>query len=63
VTPIPRDLSAAAMALAARLELGTDRHEPVGQALSEMYALIDRLDEVSLGETPPATAFDARWEA
>jgi hypothetical protein len=51
------------MALAARLELGTDRHEPVGQALSEMYALIDRLDEVSLGETPPATAFDARWEA
>jgi hypothetical protein len=63
MTPTPRDLSAAAMARAARLELGVDRHEPVGQALAEMYALMDRLDEVPLGETPPATAFDARWEA
>ncbi|SFK39866.1 hypothetical protein [Geodermatophilus ruber] len=62
MTPIPRALSAEAMALAARLELGADRQQPVGQALEAMYAILDRLDAVPLGETPPATAFDARWE-
>jgi hypothetical protein len=30
--------------------------------LEGVYALIDLLDAVELGETPPATAFDARWE-
>lgn len=30
--------------------------------LDGIYALIDHLDAVSLGETPPATAFNARWE-
>jgi Asp-tRNA(Asn)/Glu-tRNA(Gln) amidotransferase C subunit len=50
-------------ARAARLELPPARHEAVGRALEQMYALIDRLDDVPLGDTPPATAFDARWEA
>ncbi len=66
MTPDPRAFPAEAMAhaaRAARLELGVDRAEPVGRALAEMYAIIDRLDAVPLGETPPATAFDARWEA
>jgi hypothetical protein len=65
VSPTPRtfDTEATAHAArAARLDL-TDRHEAVGSFLGEMYALIDRLDDVPLGETPPATAFDARWEA
>jgi hypothetical protein len=65
VTPTPRSFSAEATAHAARgarLDLA-DRHEAVGAVLGEMYALIDRLDDVPLGETPPATAFDARWEA
>jgi hypothetical protein len=66
VTPAPRSFSAEATAhaaRAARLDLAAERHEAVGAFLGEMYALIDRLDDVPLGETPPATAFDARWEA
>ncbi len=46
----------------ARLNLSADRLEVVGPALEGIYALIDTLDAFPLGETPPATAFDARWE-
>jgi hypothetical protein len=46
----------------ARLEVTPDRLEAVRQVLEGTYAAIDRLDDVPLGETPPATAFDARWE-
>jgi hypothetical protein len=49
-------------ARAARLNLSADRLEAVGLALEGIYALIDTLDAFSLGETPPATAFDARWD-
>ena len=49
-------------ARAARLNLSADRLEVVGPALEGIYALIDTLDAFSLGETPPATAFDARWD-
>lgn len=49
-------------ARAARLDLPSDRLEIVGAALEGIYALIDTLDAFRLGETPPATAFDARWE-
>ncbi|NEK86128.1 hypothetical protein GCU60_10205 [Blastococcus saxobsidens] len=65
MTPTPRSFSAEAIALAAagaRLGLPEDRQEMLGAFLGEMYGLIDRLDDVPLGETPPATAFDARWE-
>jgi len=34
----------------------------VGPALEGVYALIDMLDAVQLGEIAPATAFNARWE-
>lgn len=47
----------------ARLELADDRAELVGRTAEGIYALIDRLDDVPLGETPPATAFDPRWES
>jgi len=50
-------------AAGARLELTDDRLEEVGQLLADTYALIDLMDDVPLGDTPPATAFDARWEA
>jgi hypothetical protein len=66
VTPTPRTFSVEATAhaaRAARLDLAAERQEAVGAFLGEMYALIDRLDDVPLGETPPATAFDPRWEA
>jgi len=46
----------------ARLDLTPARRELVGPVLDGIYALIDHLDAVSLGETPPATAFNARWE-
>ncbi|MDQ3904632.1 MAG: hypothetical protein M3300_04100 [Actinomycetota bacterium] len=46
----------------ARLDLPAGRLEVVGPALEGIYALIGTLDAFPLGETPPATAFDARWE-
>jgi hypothetical protein len=49
-------------ARAARLPLSADRRQIIGPALEMIYALIDTLDSVRVGETPPATAFDARWE-
>lgn len=45
----------------ARLDLTTERRQVVGPAIEQVYALIDILDGVELGDTPPATAFDARW--
>ncbi len=46
----------------ARLVLSVERRAAVGPALEGVYGLIDMLDAVQLGETPPATAFNARWE-
>jgi hypothetical protein len=46
----------------ARLDLTAERLAAVGPFLEGIYALIDGLDDVEVGETPPATAFDARWE-
>jgi Asp-tRNA(Asn)/Glu-tRNA(Gln) amidotransferase C subunit len=46
----------------ARLDLSPERLEAVSPMINSVYALFDALDEVPLGETPPATAFDARWE-
>jgi hypothetical protein len=62
----PRSFAGEALthaARTARLELNAERAGLVGPTAEAIYALIDRLDEVPLGETPPATAFDARWEA
>lgn len=47
----------------ARLDLGPDREESLGPVVEGVYALIDQLDAVPLGETPPAVGFDPRWEA
>ncbi|GAB3354076.1 hypothetical protein [Modestobacter lapidis] len=66
MAPNPRSFPSEALAhgaRGARLDLAPERAEVVGAVLAEMYALIDRLDDVPLGDTPPATAFDARWEA
>ena len=46
----------------ARLELSPEREEAVGPAVDMVYGLVDQLDAVDLGDVPPATAFDARWE-
>jgi hypothetical protein len=46
----------------ARLDV-TGRENMLGPVVEGIYALIDQLDEVPLGETPPAIGFDPRWEA
>jgi Asp-tRNA(Asn)/Glu-tRNA(Gln) amidotransferase C subunit len=46
----------------ARLAVPADRTDDVRESVEKVYGLIDKLDELDLGETPPATAFDARWE-
>ena len=60
----PRRFTAEALthlAQDANLELPAERHEAVSGVLQSMYAYIDRMDEVELGETYPATTFDARF--
>lgn len=49
-------------AVVARLDIPEDRAEPVRSAVESAYGLIDKLDDLDLAETPPGTAFDARWE-
>lgn len=46
----------------ARLDLPRERYESVKAATEMVLGFADSLDAVPLGETPIATAFDARWE-
>ena len=46
----------------ARLDLGAERRTAVGPAVAMVLGLYDSLDEIPVGETPPASTFDARWE-
>jgi Asp-tRNA(Asn)/Glu-tRNA(Gln) amidotransferase C subunit len=50
------------VALLAGLTVPEERAELVRGTLESVYGLIDQLDALHLDETPPATAFDARWE-
>ncbi len=45
----------------ARLEVTPERKAVVGPALDLVLGLMDSLDSVDVGETPPATAFDPSW--
>jgi Asp-tRNA(Asn)/Glu-tRNA(Gln) amidotransferase C subunit len=66
MTRPPRAFSAEALqyaARAARLDIPAERRQLVGATLEGIYALLDTLDSLPLDETPPATAFDARWES
>ena len=55
----PSDL--AALCTAARLELTPERQAVVAPALDGILNLLDALDAVDLGETPPTNSFDPRW--
>jgi len=46
----------------ARLELAPERKAAAGPAFELILDLMDTLEDVELGETPPATAFDPSWE-
>jgi hypothetical protein len=46
----------------ARLNVPAERSAAVRGCLESAYTLIDKLDELDLGETPPATAFACGWE-
>jgi hypothetical protein len=45
----------------ARLPLGKARAKIVGPAMEAVLQGLDRLDEIELDETPPASSFDPRW--
>lgn len=45
----------------ARLELTSERRAVVAPALDGILGLLDALDAVDLGETPPTNSFDPRW--
>lgn len=49
------------LSTAARLELTSDRRAVVAPALDGILGLLDALDAVDLGETPPTNSFDPRW--
>ncbi|MBB3084638.1 hypothetical protein [Geodermatophilus sabuli] len=46
----------------ARLDLSPERKAAMAPALDLIVGLIDSLDAVDVGETPPASAYDPRWE-
>ena len=46
----------------ARLDLPAERRAAAGPVVGMVMGLFDSMDEIEVGETPPATAFDARWE-
>ncbi len=45
----------------ARLPMPDERVADAAGTLQVVQSLIDGLDELDLGDTPPATTFDARW--
>jgi putative addiction module killer protein len=53
--------SVIALARAARLQLSQARAEDLAGTLGAVFGLLDRLDEVALGEIAPAFAYQAKW--
>lgn len=58
--PVTPELTAT-LAEHARLPLPKERFADTSGLLQLVQSLVDQLDAVDLGETPPATSFDARW--
>ena len=50
------------MAVNARLGLDDERAQALSPVAEQTFALLDGLDAVKLGDTPPAFSFDARWK-
>lgn len=47
----------------AGLELSPERRRVLAPALNGVLQQFEALDAIDVGETPPAHAFDPRWEA
>jgi hypothetical protein len=50
------------MAVNARLGLDEARAAALSPVAEQTFAMLDGLDAVKLGDTPPAFSFDARWK-
>lgn len=44
------------------MDLSEERSAVIAQVVDGVMGLIDTLDAIDVGETPPATAFGSRWE-
>lgn len=51
-----------ALSQRAGLDLGPERRSAVVPALNGVLEQFEALDAIDVGETPPAHAFDPRWE-
>lgn len=49
------------MAAKARLALSAERAQALCPVVDQVFASYDSLDQVPLGDTPPASAFKCRW--
>jgi len=58
----PTKQEIATLAKAARLDLPEDRTRLLAETMDGIFQLLDSLDGVDLGETPPAFAYRAKWE-
>lgn len=45
----------------ARLEMTDERKAAAGPAVDMVNGLVDLLDDIELGDVPPASSFNARW--
>jgi hypothetical protein len=52
----------AALLRSAQLTLAPEQIEELSAAAIETLSSVRRVSEVELGETPPASAFNASWE-
>ena len=51
-----------AIAGIARLKVPAERHQALTPAVQGIFDLLDGFDRVTLGETPPADAYGAKWD-
>ena len=47
----------------ARLNLPEERYSLQADTLNSIFQMLDTLDDVCLGETSPASTFQAKWES
>lgn len=45
-----------------RIDLSPERKAISGPAFDDLLHLIDQVDALDLGDAPPESTFDARWE-